>query len=88
SGKTVHVIPLRDVWKGSRLRRTRSAMRLLREYVKRHMKAKRIIISNRVSELVWSRGVQNPPRRLRVELVREDEETVAVRLEGEGAEEE
>lgn len=87
SGSTVHTISLRDAWKGSRLRRARSAIRLLREYVKRQTKAKRVVISGRVSELIWSRGVQNPPRRLRVEIVREDEETVAVRLEGEKAEE-
>lgn len=87
SESTIHTIPLRDAWKGSRLRRARSAIRLLREYVKRHTKAKRVVISDAVSELIWSSGMQNPPRRLRVELVREDEETVTVRLEGEKAEE-
>ena len=84
----VHVIPLRDAWKGSRLRRARSAIRIIREYVKRHTGANKVVISNRLAEAIWSRGVQNPPRRVRVELVREDEETVSVRLEGEGGEEE
>ncbi len=87
SEKQVHVIPLRDAWKGSRLRRTKSAIRLIKEYAERHTKVKRVIISENISKAIWAKGIQNPPRRLRVELVKEDEDTVIVRLEGEGGEE-
>lgn len=79
---------MRDAWKGSRLRRAKSAMRILREYALRHTGAKRVKISESISKMVWARGIQNPPRRIRVEIVQEDEETVSLRLEGEKEEEE
>jgi large subunit ribosomal protein L31e len=88
SEKVVHVIPLRDAWKGSRLRRAKTAIRIVREYVSRHTGARKVVISGRLAEAIWARGIQNPPRKVRVELVREDEDTVTVRLEGEGGEEE
>jgi large subunit ribosomal protein L31e len=58
-------------------------MRIIREYAQRHTGARNVKISEGVSRVVWARGIQNPPRRVRVEIVREDEETVTLRLEGE-----
>jgi large subunit ribosomal protein L31e len=85
---SVHTIPLADAWKASRLRRADAAIRLIREYARRHAKALNVKISPKVSELVWRDGRQSPPRRVRVVLEKTDDETVYVRLEGEMAEEE
>ncbi|MCS6770045.1 MAG: 50S ribosomal protein L31e [Candidatus Caldarchaeum sp.] len=84
----VFTIPLGDAWKGSRLRRADAAVRIVKEYVKRHSKAENVKISPKVVEKIWENGRQNPPRRIRVVLDEEDEETVTVRLEGEKKEEE
>ncbi len=81
----VHVIPLRDAWKASRLRRTDAAVRLVKEYAMRHGKASVVKISPKVNELLWTNSRQNPPRRIRVVLEKEDEDTVFVRLENEAA---
>ena len=85
---SVHTIPLADAWKASRLRRADAAIRLIREYARRHAKAPNVKISPKVTELVWRDGRQNPPRRVRVVLEKTDDETVYVRLEGEKTEEE
>jgi len=82
-----YVIPLRDAWKASRLKRADAAIRLVREFAKRHFKAEYVKISPAVSEKIWGRSRQNPPRRIKVVIEREDEKTVVVRLEGEKKEE-
>ncbi|MDW8084560.1 MAG: 50S ribosomal protein L31e [Candidatus Caldarchaeum sp.] len=84
----VHVVPLGDAWRASRLRRADAAVRILKEYALRHGKASVVKLSPKVSEKIWENGRQNPPRRIRVVLEKEDEDTVVVKLEGEKAAEE
>jgi len=84
----VYVIPLDDAWKASRLRRADAAIRLVKDFARRHAKAKNVKISPKVSEKVWENGRQNPPRRIRVVFQKDDENTVFVMLEGERKEEE
>ncbi len=74
----IHVIPLYRVYWGRKKNRAKRAIRLIREYVKRHFKkAETIIISNEVNELVWSRGIEKPPRRIRVEIEFDPSEKIA-----------
>ncbi|MEM2236906.1 MAG: 50S ribosomal protein L31e [Candidatus Caldarchaeum sp.] len=84
---SVFVIPLAKAWKASRLRRADAAIRLVREFARRHTKAANVKISPKVSEKIWEKGRQNPPRRIRVVFEKEDENTVVVMLEGEKREE-
>ena len=87
----VYVIPLRNAYRAPRKKRTPRAVRLIREFVKRHVKPfKRvggdqekvvdIYISQRLNELLWKRSIEKPPRRIRVLTIitvppEEDEET-------------
>ncbi|MEM2063637.1 MAG: 50S ribosomal protein L31e [Candidatus Caldarchaeum sp.] len=87
-GVRAYTVPLDDAWKASRLRRADAAVRLLREFVQRHSKAERVKLSPKVVERIWMNGRQNPPRRIKIVLEQEDDETVVVRLEGEKGEEE
>ncbi len=73
-----HVVPLSRVyWKGRRNRAAR-AVRLLKEYVKRHFKkAKRVVINSEVNEYIWQRSVEKPPRRIKVIISFDQDEEVA-----------
>ena len=53
-------------------------MRLLRAFVKRHMKAENVEISNEVNEELWARGIRKPPREIKVRLVKDKEGRVIV----------
>ena len=65
-------------------------MRIVKSFVKKHMKlqteaeegkeAEILVISNEVNEKIWSRGIQKPPRRIRVRAVRDKEGIVTVYL--------
>ncbi len=59
----IYTVPLGRAWAGDRRRRAARAVRLLREFIKRHMKAEVVIIGNDVNEEIWRRGIEKPPRR-------------------------
>lgn len=71
-------IPFRRVWITPRGKRTPRAVRMLREYIGRHMKVENIVISNEVNEQIWAKGISKPPRNLRVRAVKDKEGKVIV----------
>ena len=89
----IYTIPLRDAWRSPRKHRTPRAIRLIRSFIQRHMKVGlkagleeeeeeegRLIISNEVNEWVWRRGIEKPPRKIRVRAVRDRDGNVTVYL--------
>ncbi|MCK4434174.1 50S ribosomal protein L31e [Candidatus Bathyarchaeota archaeon] len=67
-------------------------MKIIKDFVKRHMKLQaprereeeeepqKLIVSNEVNERVWRRGIQKPPRKLRVRAAKDKEGNVTVFL--------
>jgi large subunit ribosomal protein L31e len=77
----IYTVPLRKAyWTGSRLRRANRAVRILQKFVERHMKPEELLIQPEVNELIWSRGIQKPPRRIRIRATKNDENLVRVYL--------
>lgn len=74
----LYTIPFRKVWATPRGKRTPRAARMLREFVKRHMKVEKVEISNEVNEELWARGIRKPPREIKVRLVKDKEGRVIV----------
>ncbi len=80
----VYTINLRDAYRAPRKKRAKVAIRLIHEFVSRHMKVEYVVIGNDVNEAVWSRGAEKPPRRLRVKVEKVEEDLAKVSLaEGE-----
>lgn len=85
-----YTIPLSRAWISPRKRRAPKAMRIINSFVKKHMKvrteaegeeeAETLVISNEVNEKVWGRGIEKPPRRIRVRVVKDKEGVVTVHL--------
>lgn len=76
----IYTVPLGRAWIAPRYRRTEKAITVLRAFVERHMKPTTIVIDTKVNEAIWSRGIRNPPRRIRVKLSKDDEGTVTIAL--------
>jgi large subunit ribosomal protein L31e len=76
----VYMVPLRRAFEAPKYRRTKVAVRIIREFTTRHMKATEVKIEKGVNELIWSRGITNPPRRIRLEMERDEDGVVSVRL--------
>ena len=70
----IYTVPLRNSYNYVRTKRTRRAVKLLREFVCRHMKAeeKDVIISNALNNYLWKRSIQKPPRRVKIRTIKED----------------
>jgi large subunit ribosomal protein L31e len=76
----VFTVPLGMVWSVPRTKRVPRAVRFIKEYVQRHMKAKadNVWIDPRLNEVLWSRGREKPPRRLQVRVIKFEDELVEV----------
>jgi large subunit ribosomal protein L31e len=74
------MVPLRRAFEAPKYRRAKVAVRIIREFTIRHMKATEVKIEKGVNELLWSRGITNPPRRIRLEMERDEDGVVFVRL--------
>jgi len=74
------MVPLRRAFEAPKYRRAKVAIRIIREFTTRHMKATEVKIEKGVNELLWSRGITNPPRRIRLEMERDEDGVVFVRL--------
>lgn len=75
-----YVVPLRSAFEAPPYRRAKVAIRLIREFALRHMKASSVKVDEKVNRLIWARGIKNPPRRLTLEMERDEDGVVSVRL--------
>ncbi|MEM2948002.1 MAG: 50S ribosomal protein L31e [Candidatus Anstonellales archaeon] len=70
----IYTVPLGDAFVKPRNKRTPRAIKILREFAARHMKTdfENVVISNRVNAFIWARGIQKPPRRIKVKMIAKD----------------
>ncbi|MDH5771313.1 MAG: 50S ribosomal protein L31e [Candidatus Bathyarchaeota archaeon] len=76
----IYTIPLRRAWTSPKRKRVPRAVRLIRDFITRHMKPERVIIGSDVNEEVWGRGIEKPPRRIKVKASRDKDDVVTVSL--------
>ena len=74
----VYTVPLWRAWVTPRHRRTKRAINIIKEYATHHMKSEKIMISEELNELMWSKGIQNPPRRITVKMVKDKDGRVTI----------
>lgn len=84
----IYIIPLRDAYEASRRRRAKRAINIIREFARRHMKAEEVKISEGVNQMIWDRGAEKPPRRIKVVMRKDKDGVVNVMLPEEMSKEE
>ena len=62
----IYIIPLAKARRGPRNKRAKKAIRYLREFMDRHFKPESLVISQEVNEAIWARGIQKPPRKIKI----------------------
>jgi len=93
----IYTIPLGRALVRPPRKRAPRALQLIRAFLNKHMKLEmrveaeeekgelpKLIISNEVNEKVWGRGIEKPPRKIRVRAAKDKEGNVTVYL-AEGA---
>ena len=76
-------IPLSAAWKVPPTNRAKRAMAEVKNHVAQHMKKaddEDIWIDESVNHAIWSRGMQHPPRKIRVVCTREEGFPLEVKL--------
>jgi large subunit ribosomal protein L31e len=66
----IYIIPLAKARKGPRNKWGNKSIRFLREFMTRHFKPESLIISQEVNEKIWERGIQKPPRKIKVRVTK------------------
>jgi large subunit ribosomal protein L31e len=93
----IYTIPLAKAWVRPSKKRAPRAMHMIRAFITKHMKLAmrveeeeekeelpKLVISKEVNEKVWDRGIQKPPRKIRVRAAKDKDGNVTVYLaEGE-----
>ncbi len=72
-----YIIPLRHRWQiVPRYKRTNKAVKTVKEFLVRHMKIRdrdlnKIRLDIHLNEILWSRGIKNPPSKIKVKAIKE-----------------
>lgn len=78
-----YVVPLRRGFlKSPRYKRAKKAVRVLREFLVRHMKSEDVRILSELNVAVWGHGIKNPPSRVKINVKKDDKGVVTAQLFG------
>jgi len=78
-----YIIPLRREWlKVPKYKRAKKAVTGVKDFLKKHMKSENIKIGRNLNLKLWERGIKNPPHKIKITAVKEDDGTVKVELFG------
>ncbi len=65
--KREYVVPLRTKCRTApKWRRSKKAVSVLREFIKKHMKTDEVILCSELNEHIWANGSKNPPGKVSV----------------------
>jgi large subunit ribosomal protein L31e len=76
----IYTVPLTQAWITARHKRTKRAVRVLREFAEHHMKSSEIKITTELNERLWNRGITKPPRKITVKMVKDEDGLVTISL--------
>jgi large subunit ribosomal protein L31e len=74
----VYTINIGRAWITPQHKRTDRVINMIKEFAKKHMKSEEIKIDQALNRQIWKRGKTNPPRKVRVKMVKDDNGIVIV----------
>ena len=78
-----YVIPLRqETLKVPPFKKAKKAIRTIREFISKHMKSDDITMGKYLNLKVWSRGIKNPPHKVKVTTTKDGKGKVFVEIVG------
>jgi large subunit ribosomal protein L31e len=89
----IYTIPLSRAWIAPRKKRAPRAVRIVKGFIQKHMKIEektataeeekeggKLVISDEVNKKLWSRGIEKPPRNIRVRAAKDKDGIVTLYL--------
>jgi large subunit ribosomal protein L31e len=76
----IETVNLGRAWITPRYRRTDRVITMIREFAKKNMKSNEVKLDQDLNRQIWRRGKTNPPRKVRLKLVKDEDGAVVVSL--------
>ena len=76
----IYTINFSKAWLTPKHKRTDRVINMIKEFATKHMKSSQIKIDQELNRYIWEKGKTNPPRKVRVRIVKDDDEQVIVSL--------
>jgi len=76
----LYTVPLGRTRNVPHYKRSKKAVTILREFLMRHLKPEELVIAPELNEYIWSRGVKNPPRKVKIRTTKTAEGLVTAYL--------
>jgi large subunit ribosomal protein L31e len=73
-----YTVPLSKTRYAPYYKRSPKAIRLIRAFFTRHMKAEKVLITKDLNEAIWMNGIRNPPRKVKIRATKDDEGNVTL----------
>ncbi len=74
----IYTVNLAKAWDTPKYRRTDRVINIIKEFTRRHMQTNKVKVDQDLNRHIWSRGKKNPPRKIRLRMIKEDDDTVVV----------
>ena len=84
----IETVNMGRAWITPRYRRTDRVINMIREFAKKSMKSDDVKLDQDLNRQIWTRGRTNPPRKVRLRLVKDEDATVVVSLYDEATKDE
>ncbi len=76
-----YTIPLsRELLKVPAYKKAKKAVRTVQAFIKKHMKAEKVLVGQHLNMKLWENGIKNPPKNIKVITTKDDKGTVWVEL--------
>jgi ribosomal protein L31E len=66
-------IPLKETHEKQRRKRASNAIKIIRDFLIKNTKTKSIKIGKSINDAIWKGGIQNPPRKIRIHTIKEED---------------
>ncbi len=76
----IYTINLSKAWLTPKHKRTDRVVNMIKEFAIKHMKSSEIKIDQELNRYIWEKGKTNPPRKVRVRIVKDEDDQVIVSL--------
>jgi large subunit ribosomal protein L31e len=76
----IYTINLSKAWLTPKHKRTDRVVNMIKEFAIKHMKSTHIKIDQEFNRYIWEKGKTNPPRKVRVRIVKDEDDQVIVSL--------
>ena len=70
-GETIYNIPLKDAFKQPKTKRATKAIKMIKAFLAKKVTGE-VRVDKSLSEEIWARGREAPPRSVKVKIVEED----------------